>query len=206
MEKLWYKKLDEQIKTDLDMYKKIKINHNDYNKLSKSYKHFKITIINNKIQTTIDEFNNYKYSDKKRKRMITYFIIYKKRIKKIFELLKLTINYAIKKNLPAISGTYFFKFYDDYDSQYNYPIFSYTKPKNKLGLLWPDFNFIDFFLKIKTFKKKCKKNKINKIYFKGNNTSCSRTDIRYQMSLFKTPFKINIDENKHIPYYKICNY
>ena len=81
MNKKWYKKLDEQIKTDLDMYKKIKINHNDYNKLSKSHKHFKITIINNKIQTTLDEFNNYKYSDKKRKRMITYFIIYKKRIR-----------------------------------------------------------------------------------------------------------------------------
>jgi hypothetical protein len=151
MEKLWYKKLDEQIKTDLYMYKKIKINHNDYNKLSKSDKHFKITILNNKIKTK-DKFSKfesiYKFTE-----------IYKERIIILLKLLELTLDYVIKKKLPKISGTYFFRFGYNYDYKYNYPIFSYSKPINKLGLLFPDFDFMDMFSKIKMFKKKCKQKK-----------------------------------------------
>lgn len=206
MEKLWYKKLDKQIKTDLDMYKNIKINHNDYNKLSKSDKHFKITIIDNKIQTTIDEFSKDKYKFyKKEKINQELFDVYKKRIETLLKLLELTIDYSMKKKLSKITGTYFFRFNDNYDYKYNYPIFSYSKPKNKLGLLYPDFNFMDIFSKIKMFKKECNKKKINKIYFKGSNSTLIFTDIRYKMSLFKNPFKIIIND-KYIPYYKICNY
>lgn len=185
--KEWYKCLDKQIETDINMYKNIDLSA--VKNLEKAkYHYLQITIKNNIIQNSIDFKNDQQ-----------------DRIKNINDLINNAINYSIKNNLPKINGTFFFRTNDSYEYKYNYPIFSFAKPKNKLGLLYPDFNFLKIFNKIKKFDLHCNDNKINKIYFKGNSTSKKRSTIREKMSLLQDPFEINIDK-KNKPYYNICKY
>lgn len=183
----WYKCLDKQIETDINMYKNIDLSAAE--KIEKAkYHYLQITIKDNILQETIDFTNDQQG-----------------RLKNINDLITIAINYSIKNNLPKINGTFFFRTNDSYEYKYNYPTFSFAKPKNKPGLLYPDFNFLKLFNKIKKIDLHCNDNKINKIYFKGNPTSKKRSAIREKMSLLSNPFEINIDK-KYKPYYNICKY
>lgn len=189
--KEWYKCLKKQIDTDLKMYKGKKINHLDKLKLKKSKKHMCIIIENNIIKTDIPETN---WAETER------------RFACLFLLIKLSIKYSKNHKLPPINGEFYFRIADGYDFEFNYPTFNYSKPKNKLGFIYPDFNFLDVFTKIDTFKSNCSKiDKINKLYFKGSSTSVNKSKIREKMSKFKAPFNIKIDNIKS-PYYNICKY
>lgn len=189
--KEWYKCLEKQIDTDLEMYKHIKIDHKDIAKLKKSSKHICIVIKKNVIKTDIPK---------------TSWNVTERRYSSLFELMQLSINYAIDHKLPSITGKFYFRIADGYDFEFNYPTINYSKPKNKLGFLVPDFNFLDVFTKIDTFKRECSKtDKINKLYFKGGSNSVKKSKIREKMSKFKTPFKVLIN-TKSDPYYYLCKY
>jgi hypothetical protein len=183
---LWFKTLQEQLDYDYKQYKNFKISKKDTILLDKSYKHVKIIIKNNKIIN---------------KKLENTPI----RLKKVIEVFTLAISYSNKYNLPKITGEFYVRLSDGYDSNYNYPTMNYAKPRNKNGFLIPDFNFLDFNDKIKKFDQKCGKSKKNLIYFKGSSTSIKQTKVREKMSLLNKPFKVSISE-KYEPYYNLCYY
>ena len=73
---------------------------------------------------------------------------------------------------------------DSYAWDYNGPFFCYSKPKNKNGLLFPNWNFVNWDKTKETFKKDCElswKERKNDIYFKGDKTSESHSQIREKL-------------------------
>lgn len=73
---------------------------------------------------------------------------------------------------------------DSYAWDYNGPFFSYSKPTNKNGLLFPHWNFVNWDKTKETFKKECTlpwKERIGDIYFKGDRTSEPHSQIREKL-------------------------
>ena len=185
MNKLWYIKLKEQIEFDKKQY--TNINKKDFDKLNKSNKHIKIIIKNNNIINKNIPKNDIQ-----------------NRIQKIYKLIELTIKFSNKHKLKKINGIFFFRIADGYTYDINYPVFNYSKPKNKKGFLFPDFNFLDFKKKLKIFKNNCNSKKNNKIYFRGTNTD-KTAKLRYKLSKLNEPFDIKI-VTKFVPFYNLCKY
>lgn len=183
--KLWFNKLNEQIINDTKMYKNINIK--DKLKLYQSKNHLIVIIKNRKII-------KFKYTN-----IVKIEKIINKRVISIKQLIELMLK---KYN---IEGEFIFRITDGYDYEYNYPIFCYSKPENKLGFLFPDFNFIKIINKKKIFLSICKKDKTNELYFKGTPTSIKNTKIREKMKNFIYPFNIVVNNN-YESLYNICKY
>jgi len=185
MENKWYIELRKQITHDTQQYKNIIVSQKDKNKLDKSRKHYKITVKHNKILNDIpDDF----------------------RLKKAHNTFKLAINFSEKYNLPKISGDFYVRISDGYEHDCDYPVFNYSKPKKKIGFLFPDFSFLSFENKLTVFEKHCNGDaKKEIIYFKGSSTSNKRTRVREKLSALKTPFNISVDDESK-PYYELCKY
>ncbi len=74
---------------------------------------------------------------------------------------------------------------DSYAWDYEGPCFCYSKPKNKNGLLFPHWNFVNWDKTKQTFKKECTlpwKERIGDIYFKGDKTSQPHSQIREKLA------------------------
>jgi hypothetical protein len=89
------------------------------------------------------------------------------------------------------------------------PIFNYALPDGKLGLIFPDFNFIKYNL-VGTFDDNknlfdnYKSNKIhNDIYFKGNKTSAKKSRIREKLENENKPFNVIVSNEIHEEPYKM---
>ena len=120
------------------------------------------------------------------------------------------INLTLKNSTKGIKdGLFYIYVGDEYLYKYkNLPIFTFSKPINKQGLLFPDHTFVDIEPENKTDKDKAKpitietlyeeenKNKINEIFFIGQNISLyqdKKFNIRKYFSGFKKPFNVIID-------------
>jgi hypothetical protein len=97
------------------------------------------------------------------------------------------------------------KLFDTYEWEYNIPCFNLTVPKNKQGFIFPHYDFIKFNklgidydtlkLKIQNYNPKIIE---NNIYFKGRNTTNTKSNIRIMLSQLKYPFSVKIN-NDDIP-------
>jgi len=192
-EKLWYEKLLMQVKNDYKMYKPV--NKYFFNKESKRIlrdgKHIKIVISNNEFKIEHD----YRMVDTHN------------RIPSARNFIENTLKYVKTNNLDSIDGEYIMRFSDSCDFNINIPSISYVKPKNVKGFLFPDFNMHKLEEKKATFNEKCKNiHKKNQIYFKGNDTSKNKTQIREKLEpLSDDILSVDLFTDKK-PYYNICEY
>jgi len=188
--KEWFKKLKQQVKNDYKMFDKVNKNYfiKEMNNLLNKNKYCKIVIDNNKIKETDINIKN-------------------ERTESIIEIINGMLNMVKLYNLKSIDGTYLFRFSDSCDMNANIPIFCWSKPKNIKSFLFPDFNMHLFNKKKQKFLLKCDiKNKINKIFFKGNSTSKKKTQIREKLSKIKNDKMIIDIYGKSLPYYELCKY
>lgn len=190
-DKLWYIKLKEQAKTDFKMFKKINKNkfYSIADKYMKDKKHVKFVIKDNKLKI---EYDDEIWS----------------RIESAEKFINGLLTYVIKNNLDSIDGEYIMRLGDSCDLNSKIPIFTYSKPKNIKGFLFPDFNLNLLDEKKITFQNKCS-NVIKKdiIYFKGNPTSRKKTKIREKLEPFTNDIlKVDLQKTDYRPYYEICNY
>lgn len=194
--KIWYKKLQEQVDQDFNNIKYIKkdVNIRDIEKRPTT---IVIEIKNNELLTNI--------RDCRKKRCIN-------RVKSVFTCVKMGLKYAKKYNKPPITGKFYFRTSDAPLTQ-DYPLFYYAKPSSFQGFLYPDFNFMQVFKekqeKFRSIKKSNENrtdvNRTDDIFFKGCSSSENNSLIREKMKDFQSPFKIVID-SKRDPYWNISNY
>jgi hypothetical protein len=88
-----------------------------------------------------------------------------------------------KKQFPNITIPLYVG--DSYAWDYEGPCLCYSKPKNKNGLLFPHWNFLNWDKTKETFKKECTlpwKERIGDIYFKGDKTSEPHSQIREKLA------------------------
>ena len=104
-------------------------------------------------------------------------------------------NYKIKDSIIILYSC------DGY-SYNNDPILNYALPDNKLGFIFPAFDFIKWdnynytFNNVKKSFETYQPNKImNDIYFKGGKSSLKRTQIREKLEKESFPFNINLSSN-----------
>ncbi len=130
------------------------------------------------------------------------------RIKSAINFLTGLIDYIKKNKLESIDGRYIMRAGDSCDFNPTIPIFTYSKPENIKGFLFPDFNMNALNEKKMTFEEKCS-NVLKKdvIYFKGKSTSKNKTKIREKLELKSDNIVIiDLKKDNYRPYYEICNY
>jgi hypothetical protein len=94
------------------------------------------------------------------------------------------------------------KIFDTYEWNYDIPCFNLSLPGNKQGFMFPHYDFIKFNklgidydtmkLKIQNYNPKIIE---NDIYFKGRNTTNTKSNIRVMLSQLDYPFSINISDD-----------
>jgi len=144
-----------------------------------------------------------------------------KRIDSFIDLLKNTIKFKKKNNYKISNIKIYLLLSDnannklDYKKKYKYPLLSYSRQKNSFRFLIPDRSFTNTNINDKKYNwdevKKIihnycsNKETINKIYFKGKDSSKMRKNLD-NTSKEKKNIIINLDKNKYIPLYKFCDY
>ena len=192
-DKLWYEKLKLQAKNDFKMFKNISKTKFDFeaNKYMKDGKHIKFIIKNNELSIEYDK----NIWDGIRINSARLFVIG-------------LLDYVSHNKLKSIDGEYIMRPGDSCDFEPKIPIFTYSKPKNLKGFLFPDFNMGLLEEKKITFDSKCS-NVLKKdiVYFKGGPTSKNKTKIREKLEP-KSDKIISVDLKREDfrPYYEICNY
>lgn len=192
MDKLWYKKLEEQVVSDFNQFKK------KYSK--EKLKNFvKNCDLNHFFFVT---FANDTFTISKNKKNYTGDCY---KIDSTKQFLTKMLEYIKKNNLPPIKGTFIFNRKDGYNFDLNLPVINYSKPSDQKGFLQPDFNFHQFEEKREAFKTKCPTKKKDLIFFKGSKTSTTRSRVREFLEKEKEPFKVDLNEKK-LPFYCVCHY
>lgn len=212
------------VKKNIDMEKIYNDLKKNSNKDSKKYSIYvyqlvKYKIFNNKIY--VDKEIRKKYKDKS-----------DNRLEQNLNLIEKTIEYCKKNNLLIPNTTLYIWISDrvpwvsDEINKYdNLPIFVYSKPKDSNFAIFPDNTFECFSIESK-YNEKCYeweiiknkmieynkivKNKENKIFFKGTNTTNLNHNIRKNLEIYAKSNKnyiIQLDAwNKYIPIYKFADY
>lgn len=175
--------------------------------------------IKNVFEITIKDYRI--YYDKFTKSNFNKKYPIEKRIDSFIDLLKNTIKFAENNNYTIPNTTVYLLLTDtpnnifDYKKNFKYPLLSYSRQKNSFRFLIPDKSFTNTNIN----DKKCNwdeakriiynycdnKKPINKIYFKGKDTSKVRKNLENKSNENKNII-INLDKNKFIPLYKFCNY
>lgn len=195
-DKLWYKKLKLQAKTDYKMFTKIDklFFQKNADRLALVWHslHIKLVIKDGKIEIVKDDS----------------FLDSHNRIPRAKQFIEKTLEYIKKNNYKSIDGEFIMSIGDSFDIDPKIPIISYSKPKNVKGFLFPDFHMNLLEEKKELFEEKCSDiEKINKIYFKGNSTSKNNTKIREKLSpLSDDILNISLDKTDFKPFYDICRY
>ena len=174
------------IKEQIDSYhgKKYSIK-NDLQPFANNPLYLYIKIIDNKVIATNppNQFYNQKHSLDRKKRIIKM------------------IQNSIKLN--KIDNTYIIiKLFDTYEWTYDIPCFNLSLPKNKQGFIFPHYDFIKFNklgidydtikLNMQNYNPKVIE---NNIYFKGNDTTSIKSNIRFMLSELKYPFSIKLSND-----------
>jgi len=192
-DKLWYNKLKMQAKNDYKMFMPITKDKfmSDAKKYMKDGKHIQFIINNNELQIDYDKS-----------------IWDEVRIEGARKLLSGMLDYVKKNKLASIDGKYIMRAGDSCDFAPTIPIFTYSKPLNVKGFLFPDFNMYLLDEKKKMFQEKCTDVlKTDVLYFKGKSTSRNKTKIREKLELLSDNIVIvDLQKDNYRPYYEICNY
>jgi hypothetical protein len=189
----WYVKLKEQAEIDYKMF--VSVNkqffHSELDTYMKDKKHIKFTIRNNELTT---QYNRE--------------IKENPRAKSAEKLVKSLLAYISANKLKSIDGDYIMRLADACDFEPSIPIFTYCKPHNVKGFLFPDFNIGMLEEKKTMFANRYpNSNKKNIMYFKGTASSCNKTKIREKLEpLSNSVMKVELKNDIHSPYYTISDY
>jgi hypothetical protein len=191
------------------------------------------------IQSQIDSFNGkiYKKSDLLKKNLlITSPMLFKIEIKnnKIFYDKKIVDNVFINKKekvdrkiriiniLQKMLDKYKVKdtiliicFVDGYFWRNDIPVFNFSLPVGCQGLIYPNFDILDYYVEDKKYNFDQMKNKIEKypitqndndLFFRGDRTSLYKSKIREKMQYEKLPFNVKLRQYVYIGEFKNHKY
>lgn len=130
---------------------------------------------------------------------------------RIINILKmLLLEYTITDTVLLIN------LYDGYNWKYDLPVFNFAVPDGKPGLIFLNFDILEFLINKDTIKnydeikKICNKYEpkeiINDVYFKGGNSSIKRSKIRERLSTEKLPIHVIANKDYSEEIYMIKNH
>lgn len=182
--------MEQFVKNQILSYNNKKYDIKDFEKSKNDL--FVVKIKNNKLKYT-DDTN---YLDRPR------------RIINILEMLLL--EYVVTDTVLLIN------LHDGYNWKYDLPVFNFGVPDGKPGLIFVNFDILEFIINKNTIKnydeikKMCKKYEpeeiINDIYFKGGDTSIKRTQIREKLSTEKLPIHVIANKDYSEEIYMLKNH